>query len=129
MTFYRHHERVTTSTPGPSRTKQSHKDECDIHRILKQYSRTGILEHVNRSQPMFENLPDPEDYQTSLHRIMLAQDSFAALPSSVREHFGNDPARFLSAFSDQRQHDYLREVGLLKPVAPPLNPASDQSSS
>lgn len=120
--FYRHHDPVVFNTVGPSRTKQSHKDECDIYRILHQYQRTGIIEHVNRAQVRFEDLPDSVDYQESIHTIMSAQQTFAALPASVRQHFSNDPQQFLAAFSDASQADYLRSVGLLQPLASPPAP-------
>lgn len=122
MTFYRWHEPVQVFPRGESRTKQSHKDECDIHRILKQYSRTGVLEHVNRQAARFEDLPDHQEFQQALHTIQAGQEAFASLPSSVREHFGNNPERYLSAFNNPNEEAYLRSVGLLKPKEPPPAP-------
>lgn len=104
-------------------TKQSHKDECDIYRILNQYQRTGIITHVQSARPTYQDLPDPMDYQQSIHILMEAERAFDNLPARVRAHFSNDPASFLSAFADPAQHDTLREFGLLKaqeaPPAPP----------
>lgn len=114
--FYRPHKRVTLNTGTEMVTKQSHKDECDIHRILRQYQRTGIITHVQSARPTYGDLPDAMDYQTSLHVIMEANEAFAALPSSVRERFANDPGQFLAAFEDPSQAEYLREMGFLKPV-------------
>lgn len=96
-------------------TKQSHKAECDIYTILNQYQRTGIITHVQSARPQYTDLPDPEDYQTSLHVLMEAQEAFAGLPARVRAHFSNDPGEFLAAFNDPAQYDQLREFGLLKP--------------
>lgn len=100
----------------PSRTKQSHKDECDIHNIMRQFSRTGVIEHVNRAVPLMGDLPEGLDYQQALNTLIEGQEAFALLPASVRERFQNDPAQFLSAFQDEKQHEYLRSVGLLKPL-------------
>lgn len=97
-------------------TKQSHKDECDIYRILNQYQRTGILTHVQSARATYEDLPDPIDYQTSLHIIMESEQAFQALPAKVRAHFDNDPGAFLASFADPKQHDTLREFGFLKPL-------------
>lgn len=125
--FYRPHKRVTLNTGTEMVTKQSHKDECDIHRILRQYQRTGIITHVQSARPTYGDLPDAIDYQTSLHLIMEAQETFAALPSSVRERFGNDPGRFLAAFEDPSQEEYLRQMGFLKPK-PEADPSIPSSS-
>lgn len=122
--FYRPHPRVQLDCGTTAVTKQSHKDECDIHNILSQYRRTGIITHIQTKQPLFTDLPSNLDYQTGLNTLISAQNAFAALPSSVREHFRNSPERFLAAFSDPAQADTLRQLGLLKPhAAPPAQSA------
>lgn len=118
-TMYRPHERVPAPSGGDEVTEQSHKAECDIHTILKQFQRTGILTHINERQPQFLDLPDGIDYQQSLHLLQHAQDAFAALPSKVRDRFDNDPGQFLAAFQDPGMAGELRDLGLLKPVPPP----------
>jgi len=119
LSFFRPHPRVKAVTVGASRTKQSHKAECDIHNIIAAYKRTGVIAHVNSVQPAWGELPDNLDYQHSIDTIREAQQAFATLPSSVRDHFGNDPAKFLFAFGDPEQSEYLRSVGLRKPLEPP----------
>lgn len=130
--FYREHSRLTLDCGAEQVTKQSHKDECDIHNILRQYQRTGILTHIQNSKPEYLDLPDQIDYQEAMNTIVQAQDAFAALPATVRDSFNNDPARFLSAFTDPNQETRLRELGLLnpKPKADPTtsSPAPEQSS-
>lgn len=117
--FYRKHVRVTTPVGELSMTKQSHKDECDINKILSQYKKTGLISHISNNQPQFMDLPSDIDYQSSLNIMLRAEDAFAALPSLVRDHFANDPERFLRAFGDASQRPYLEELGLLKPAPPP----------
>lgn len=129
--FYRPHSRVTAEIGGPSLTKQSHKEECDIHNILRQYQKTGIITHVQSARPTYEDLPDNIDYQDSLNTLMAANETFSALPAKVRDHFDNDPAKFLAAFYDSKQEDQLREFGLLKakppePAPPPVIPELPQ---
>lgn len=125
--FYRPHPRVSLDCGDHLITKQSHKAECDIHNILRQYQRTGILEHVARGQQAFIELPDALDYQASLHVIANAQAAFAALPSTVRDHFSNSPELFLSAFTDPTQHSTLADLGLL--TTPPTSSSSTTTSS
>lgn len=124
--FYRPHARVALDCGTELITKQSHKGECDIHTILKQYQRTGIITHVQSARPSYLDLPDVCDYQESLAILDEAQAAFDALPSAVRSHFSNDPAAFLAAFSDPAQTDQLREFGLLKKteVATPDGPVA-----
>lgn len=116
--FYRPHQRVTYDCGDIMVTKQHYKDECDIHTILKQYQRTGIITHVQNSRPTYEDLPSDIDFQTALHIQMQAVEAFEGLPSKVRDHFANDPERLLRALNDPDQHAYLREVGILKAPAP-----------
>lgn len=122
--FYRKHNRVTLNTGTELITKQSHKEECDINNILRQYQRTGIISHVQNARAQFLDLPSDADFQQSMHIVMAAQAAFADLPSKVRAHFGNDPAQFLAAFADPGQEQQLREFGLLNP-----RPESDPSPS
>lgn len=128
--FYRAaRKRVSISCGDEQITKQSHKDECDIHTILRQYQRTGIITHVQSARPEYTDLPSDVDFQSALHTLMQAETAFAALPAAVRAHFDNDPARFLSAFSDPSQDAKLREFGLLRSdvISPALDRAPEPS--
>lgn len=118
MSFYRPHNRVTLDCGDEQITKQAHKQECDINYIMKQYQRTGILAHINTQQPIYGDLPDTIDYQESLNMIMRADETFASLPAVVRDHFNNDPAAFLAAFTDPDQAEKLQEFGLVEKPAP-----------
>lgn len=116
--FYRPHTRVTAPSGGDEVTKQNHKAECDIHTILRQFQRTGIITHINQNQAQYIDLPDNLDYQSSLNLLQQAQDAFASLPSLVRDRFNNDAAAFLAAFEDPSMAEELRALGLLKPARP-----------
>lgn len=117
-TFYVPRTRVTVDTGTESMTKQSHKAECDINTILKQYQKTGIITHINNQQPLYTDLPSDIDFQQSLEILNRAEDAFASLPSKVRDHFNNSPQEFLEAFKDPRQRDYLTEMGLINRPPP-----------
>lgn len=116
--FYRPHNRVTLNCGDILVTKQSMKAECDIHNILRQYQKTGIITHVQNARPTYQDLPDSLDYQQSLNIIMEADEAFMGLPSAVRDRFGNDPAQLLQALSDPSQKDYLTEVGIFRAPEP-----------
>lgn len=115
--FYRSaRRRVALDCGDQLITKQSHKEECDIYNILKQYNRTGIITHVQNARPSYQDLPSDVDYQSAMNTLLAADAAFAALPAKVRDHFDNDPAAFLAAFSDKSQEAKLREFGLLRPL-------------
>lgn len=119
--MFRHpHKRVAISTGSFTHTKQSCKDECDIHKILAQYKKTGILTHINSARPNYTDLPSSSDYQSALNTIIEAENVFSDLPAVVRDRFGNDPEKFLAAFADPKMREELTELGLLKrpPGAP-----------
>lgn len=137
QTFYRPHARVQEFgtivnphtgevTQPPSLTKQEFKRESDINNILKQYSKTGMLNHLNirAAQGMYADLPDAVDFQDSLHLVRQAEATFMTLPAKLRDRFANDPANFLEFCSDPRNLEEMRELGLaIKP--PPAPEASE----
>jgi phage internal scaffolding protein len=114
--FYIPHDPVTTDCGDEVITKQSLSAECDIHNILKQYHRTGIITHLASGRPEYVDLPSDIDYQQSLNTIIAAEAAFAELPATVRDYFANDPGRFLAAFEDESQLSKLRELGLVQPA-------------
>lgn len=127
--FYAHarRRRVQLDCGDQVITKQSHKEECDIHNILRQYSRTGVIEHIARGKASYDELPDPIDYQQALNIQLHASEVFGQLPAAVRDSFRNDPAAFLAAFQDPAQEARLRDLGLLKPK--PATPVAEQDAT
>lgn len=131
--FYRAHARFQTDVGTESMTKQSHKDECDINKILKQYQKTGMITHISSNQPMYGDMPSDMDYQSALHIMMDAEAAFASIPAKVRDQFNNDPAKWLAALQDPEQRDKMTEWGFFeKPPkqdpfpasSPPATPAA-----
>lgn len=122
---------VILETPGPGRTLQSFKDECDINRIMKRYQQTGVIDHVNRAQPQFGDI-QAIDFQDGLNIVLEAEARFAALPSDVRDRFGNDPARLLDFVGKPENAQEAVKLGLLDappapvggPLTAPVNPAT-----
>lgn len=98
---------------GPSRTKQSFRDECDINNILRQFNVTGQLP-VGSVQPQYGDFSGITDYQSALNAVMAAQDSFLQLPAKVRAKFDNDPALFVEFASDEANKDEMKALGLLR---------------
>lgn len=133
--FYRPHKRVQERgevihpysgeiTTPPSMTKQEFVRECDINNILKQYSASGMLNHVNgkAAQGAYQDLPDALDFQESLNQVDAARTAFMSLPSKLRARFDNEPFNFLAFCSDPANLAEMRSLGLATqlPPEPPL---------
>lgn len=144
--FYQPHKRVTFNNElvnpvtgevshPPSMTKQEFAKQCDINNIIKEFSLTGQINHINAAaaQGAFLDLPDSVDYQEHLHTIMAAEAAFAALPAKMRDRFQGDPATFLAFVQDPKNADELIELGIRErpprtnPSSPPAPSAPDQA--
>lgn len=112
--------RVGLSFTKPSLTKQSHKDECDIGRILRKYHETGLISHIRRKPGEYRDLVDFPDFAESFNRVVAAQDAFASLPSAVRTRFNNDAAELIDFVSKRENFDEAVKLGL---ILPPANPS------
>lgn len=123
--------RVVLSTPGPGRTKQAHKKECDINVIMAKYQKSGLLTHVAQHEGRYEDVTGSLSYHEAMNVVVRAQRTFDSLPASIRNKFGNDPGKFLEFATDPKNADGMVELGLMpkKAEAPPpqkvevVNPA------
>lgn len=124
--------RVQKEIVGPSATKQSFKEECDINNIMKHYQNTGVLEHVNRQQPRFGFVP-ALDLQEALTLVSEADEAFAGLSAEVRKRFENDPVELLKFVGDEGNREEAEELGLVpsraidQDVSPVQSPVGDES--
>lgn len=119
------HERVTMVPEGPTLTKQAFRKECDINQIMKQYSKNGLLDHLNTHQGNYGDFISFEDYHTSLNKILEAKDAFYSIPSEIRAKFDNDPALFIKFAQDEQNHDQMVEMGLARAREPAADPKGE----
>jgi len=135
LTYYKSRRFRSASTPPvkvsvlfskPSKTRQEFKDECDINNILRQYNNTGVLSHVNRASPIYEDVTS-YDYQAAMDLVAYARSSFDALPSSIRTRFDNDPSKLLDFVQNPLNAPEAHSLGLLRPDYQP--PAPDASTA
>jgi len=137
--FYVPHDRAATAYTGelvdevtgevyrpPVMVKQSFVAECDINNILKQFKLTGQIQHMSAKAALgsYEDLPEPLDFQEALNTVKDAEQSFATLPSQIRDRFGNDPGNFLDFMSNPNNQDEIIKLGLATDSRPPKEPDS-----
>lgn len=115
---YSERKRIAKRFLGKSCTHQSFKDTCDINLIMARYKKTGLIDHVNTLSQRYGDFSDIGDYQDSLNRIIVASDTFSALPATVRKFFDNDPSQMLAFCSNPDNHEKMVELGLAKPTLP-----------
>ena len=109
--------RIKTPSLEPSLTEQSHADSCNINLIMRKYQRTGMIDHVAKYAPEY-GLMDGADFQAKQNAVANAITMFEELPSSAREHFDHDPAKFLDfamSINDETERSELIRAGLLDP--------------
>ena len=106
-----------------SETKQAFKDECDVNQIMAKYQKTGVIDHVKRFGGDY-GYADSTDFHDAMNLVADAQTMFNELPSAAREHFGNDPARFLDFVDTMdaiKDRPLLEELGMIDEATPMPN--------
>lgn len=97
----------------PSLTHQSFLEECDFNNVLHKWQKSGLITHINPNMPMYADVSQFGDYQSSLELIRSAQAQFDALPSSIRDRFDNDPSKLIAFLNDPANRAEAEKLGLL----------------
>lgn len=100
------------------RTVQDFRNECDINEIMARWERKQTVVHVNPNSPQYGDFCDVGEYLDALNRVKAAQQAFAALPSRIRDHVGNDPAALLEFASDPANADAWKALHMETPDSP-----------
>jgi len=107
---------------------QQHKaQETDINFIVKRYTQTGELPNLTMP-PLRGDFTGIGSYQDALDLMVLARESFQAMPAEVRSRFTNDPGNFVDFCSDENNRDELRKMGLYSPEAAARFAQQDQET-
>lgn len=109
-------------------TEQCHSDSCDVHNILSQYIRTGILEHVAKFDGKYGDFIDVPTFQDAQNRIAEAASMFETVPAKVRARFGHDPNKFIDWITDERNRQDILDSGFTDKHLPKIKAADDGSA-
>lgn len=117
----------STTIEGKSMTKQSHKDECDVNKIMAKFQRDGAMTHVNTRQPQYGDAT-ALDFKAAMDLITSSTELFQALPSELRNAFKNDPASFLDYVNNPENKEDV-DAGFPSLLTPQVSEASVQSQA
>jgi phage internal scaffolding protein len=109
---HRPRSQCPTIDTGEGLTEQSHKQECDINYILKDYARTGFIKHANQNAGQYDDVTSV-DFQTAMDTVANVKSMFENLPSQVRAEFQNEPTRFLDYVQNPANAKALEQRGIL----------------
>lgn len=96
---------------GPSLTRQSEKDACDINRIVARFEKTGILPSLGSG--FYADVSGMTDYREALDQVRRGQEVFMSLDAATRAMFENDAAQFLDFVIDPANREELEKMGLV----------------
>ena len=83
---------------------------------MDRYFRTGCLsDPLNQMKPgTYGDFSEMGDYMENMNKIVQAREMFDALPSRVRERFGNNPGAMIDFVMDPNNKEEAKKLGLLK---------------
>lgn len=102
----------------PSLTREEFAPECDINTLMSRFEKTGVLTHINRSEPQYLDLSDVPDLQRSMEILSNAENAFMSLSAQIRAKFDNDPMKFVEFAQNPDNLDAMRGLGLAEPLKP-----------
>lgn len=74
----------------------------------------GAIALAEKRPGLYGDFTEVPDYMAAQNVVAKANEQFAALPSQVREKFGNDPSRMLEFVNDPDNEPLLVKYGLAK---------------
>ena len=114
MKFFRTiltHDIPDSPSGGVSMTDPQYKKDCDMNEILKRYKVTGQLP-TKPVPPSFGDFTNVDSYDKVFSMVEDAKGQFAALPSEIRDRFGNDPKAYCNFVMNPANVDECVKLGL-----------------
>ena len=113
-TAYGDRGRSSFETVGDSMTQQSHAAAADVRNIIKQYDRTGLIANVNKGVAQYGDYSEVNEYAEALNMVREANESFAQIPSHIREQSDNNAGLFFEFATDPKNEEKMIQMGLAK---------------
>lgn len=97
---------------GEGKTEQSHKKECDMNYILRNYQKTGLITHAKKYSGQYDDV-SVQDFNDAMMIVTEAQNMYRELPSNIRERF-KGPEQFLQFVNNPGNKAEMQKLGILK---------------
>jgi hypothetical protein len=97
---------------GEGMTEQSHKKQCDMNYILRNYQKTGLITHAKKYQGQYDDVT-VQDFNDAMLIIDKATNMYAELPANIRERF-NGPVDFIKFTNNPGNAEEMKRLGILK---------------
>jgi len=110
-------------TGEESLTKQSDRNEADINSIIKKFEKTGMVDSLNRNEPVFADISKYDGLQQMIMTVQDAWDDFMLLDAHTREQFDNDPTKLVAFLEDPSNREKAVALGLIEPKIEPVKEA------
>jgi len=92
-------------------TEQAQKQSTDINYILRDYQRTGTLQHAKENIGKYDDVTI-QDFQEATNLVTETNEMFEGLPSNIRNMCNNDPGQFVEFVMNPANKDKIIELGL-----------------
>lgn len=110
--FEEHVHPVVEIPPEEDLTQQHFEKECNINSIVANYQKTGALPTAMIRDVQFGEIGP--DLMSSLNKIKEAKEQFQRLPAKIRDHFQNDPDKFLVFLNDPANYEKAVKLGIVE---------------
>lgn len=104
------------SSEMESKVQEQFADACKTDTIIRKYNMMGVNPFIASGGSQYLDTTQIPDFVCAQNAQIKVKEYFEGLPSDVRLKFNNDPMQFAEVVSDQRNADYLREIGVLEPL-------------
>ncbi len=89
---------------------QSHKDSCDIYKLLERYQ-NGDVSALSQVVGQYMDITEaPKTLAEAYTFVGNAEKFFSKLPIKVRDAYDHDPSKFISDLGSSRCNDLLSEA-------------------
>lgn len=95
-----------------SRTDPQYLNDCSIEGIVRRY---GVIPSPT-VKPIGRDVSEYQDFGACMEKAREGCEMFAALPSTIRDRFGNDPRAFFDWIHDENNTAEAVKLGLMVEV-------------
>lgn len=113
-------------TCDEDKTLQSHKDDCNINKIIAHHDKTGLIRHVATANLEYTDAPNI-DFHEAMNVVAEGKSQFELLPSGIRNKFENNIGKYMDFIHDPKNIEEATELGIFK--KPQLKPEEKEAKS